>query len=104
MATNACRTSKVLVNDQPVKAARELSVGEVVKVRKGPIWYHYEVVAFPKNRVGAKLVSDYCLDVTPEEEQVKLEIIRADKPNQRAKGTGRPTKKERRDLDRQRGR
>lgn len=102
LASQACRTNKVYLEDKIVKSSKEVVVGNLVKVRKGPVWFHYEVVALPKNRLGAKLVVDYAKDLTPQEELDKLEILRLDRPHQREKGSGRPTKKERRDLDQHR--
>ncbi len=97
-ATEACRSGKVKVDEQAVKPSREVKRGMVVSVHRGPITQTFRVVELLKKRVGAKLVDKYMEDLTPEEEYRKLELIKS-KPAARARGAGRPTKKDRRDLD-----
>ncbi len=99
LAASQCKLDKVWVNAELIKASRELKIGDVIRIRKGPIHFSYQVISFPHTRVGAKLVSTYSMDVTPEDEMKKLEIIRLQYKNDRQRGLGRPTKKERRDLD-----
>ena len=99
LATEACKTKKVLLKEETVKPAKEISVGDLIEVRRQGIWMAYRVEALPKSRLGAKLVPDYVSDVTPEEELQKLENIKNSRVHGRDKGLGRPTKKERRDLD-----
>lgn len=99
LATDACKKSRVSVGGQTVKPSRTLKVGEVVTVRKPPIEYSFRVLALLTNRVGAKLVSEYMENVTPREQYELLELQRISGFVDRAKGLGRPTKKERRDLD-----
>ncbi len=99
IATDAVRKGRVMIDDLPVKPSRVLKVGDVVQVRKSPITYRYRVLKLAEKRMGAKLVSDYMEDITP---QTELEILEVQKNMgwfQRERGTGRPTKKERRDLD-----
>lgn len=98
-ATEACKKGHVSIGDLPVKASREVHVGEVVQVRKAPITRSFEVLALTGKRMGAKLVSDFLKDVTPAEELEVLEMQKHMRWSDRAKGTGRPTKKDRRDLD-----
>ena len=98
LATEACRTGRVKVDDQPVKPSREIQEGMVISVQTGPIKRTLKVIAPLHNRVGAKLVGQYMEDLTPEEEYQKLEIIKS-QSGYRPKRTGRPTKKERRELD-----
>ena len=98
LATEACRTGRVKVNDQPVKPSREIQEGMVISVQTGPIKRTLKVIAPLHNRVGAKLVGHYLEDLTPEEDYQKLEIIKS-QSGYRPKRTGRPTKKERRELD-----
>lgn len=98
-AATFCKTDKVWVNDELVKASRELKVNDVIRVRKGPVHFSYQVINFPPARLGAKLVSGYATDVTSADELKKLELIRLQYKNERPRGLGRPTKKERRDLD-----
>jgi ribosome-associated heat shock protein Hsp15 len=71
----------------------------VIKVRKGPIHFSFKVVAFPTSRVGAKLVSTYTADVTEAAEIEKMERIKLQMQMDRPRGLGRPTKKDRRELD-----
>ena len=97
-ATEACRSGKVKIDDQPVKPSRSISTGMLITVQSGPIKRQFRVGGILHNRVGAKLVSQYMEDLTPEEEYHKLEIIRSNEM-QRDRGAGRPTKKERREMD-----
>tara|TARA_B100000780_G_scaffold166400_1_gene116454 strand:- start:125 stop:529 length:405 start_codon:yes stop_codon:yes gene_type:complete len=99
LATHAVKNNKVLVNKEAVKPAREVKPGDIIQVRKQNIWYKYKVLATLKNRVGAKLVADYREDITPAEELHKLEMLRIRIMQDRPKGMGRPTKKDRRDMD-----
>lgn len=98
-ATEACKKGHVSIGELPVKASREVHVGEVVKVRKPPIVRSFEVLELTGKRMGAKLVADFLKDVTPNEELEILEMQKHMRWSERAKGTGRPTKKDRRDLD-----
>ena len=100
LASEACRKGTVSINDVVVKPSREIRVGDEIHVRKNPVTYHYKVLALTEKRMGAKMVPDFMEDITPAE---NLEIIDMQKYMQwsnRDKGAGRPTKKERRDMDR----
>jgi ribosome-associated heat shock protein Hsp15 len=97
-ATDACRAGKVKIDDVAVKPSREVRVGMLVMVQTGPIQRQLLVLALLQKRIGAKLVPQYMQDQTPEEEYKKLELIRAAHKH-RPRGSGRPTKKERRDMD-----
>lgn len=88
------------VNAQPAKPARDLREGEVVVVRQGLVTRTLKVVEIPRSRVGAKLVDNYCTDLTPPEEFEKQREHRLQHVLAREKGSGRPTKRDRRDLDR----
>lgn len=99
LAAAQIKLDKVWVNEELAKASRSVKEGDVIKVRKGPIHFSYKVLSFPKTRVGAKLLAEYVADITDAEELKKLEILRLQYRDQRRKGLGRPTKKERRDLD-----
>ena len=99
LATQATKTNKVLVNGEVIKPAKEIKVGDTIDVRKNNILIKVEVIQLLKNRVGAKLVPDYCKDITPQEELDKLEALRVRLVHNRSKGMGRPTKKERRDME-----
>ncbi len=99
LASAEVKRERVLVNGELAKASREVKTGDELHLKKEGITYSYKVLDFPKSRVGAKLVDQYVQDITPEAELEKKEFMQLmDKMNRR-KGTGRPTKKERRDLD-----
>ena len=99
IATEACKQGKVRVNDAIVKPSREVYPTDKISVRKNQINYQIEVLDLPKSRVGAKLVNLYINDLTPKEEFEKLELLKYSQDYYRKKGTGRPTKKDRRELD-----
>ena len=98
IATEECRKGRITVSGQNVKPASLIVPGATIMVRKPPVTYTYTVTAIPKGRVGAPLVSSYITDITPEEEKNKLipgKIVSGYRP----RGSGRPTKRERRELD-----
>ncbi len=99
-AADACKKGKVLINGLTVKPSREINVDDIFELKKNPVIYRYRVKELLTNRVGAKLVAQYLEDITPEEELFKLEVERNMPYFKRDRGTGRPTKKERRDIDR----
>ncbi len=99
MATEACKKGRVIMDDLPVKPSRVLKVGDVVKLKKTPVTYSYKVLKLAEKRMGAKLVVDFVEDITPPEELEILEVQKNMSWFQRERGTGRPTKKDRRDLD-----
>lgn len=99
IATEACKQGKVRVNDAPVKPSREIYPNDKLQVRKNQINYQLEVLDIPKSRVGAKLTNLYITDITPQEELQKRELLKYSQDYYRKKGTGRPTKKDRRELD-----
>ena len=98
LATAACRAGKVFSDDEELKPSRDVKEGMVIQIKSGPIIKTVKVTGILEKRVGAKLVANYMEDLTPEEEYKKLELIKA-QPTFRKKGLGRPTKKERRDID-----
>lgn len=98
LASEACKKNKVLINDMSVKPSRSVAPGEVIQVKKVPVNYYYKVLVPIQKRVGAKLVADSMEDITPQEELDKLKL-KDDFFVTRDRGTGRPTKKDRRDLD-----
>jgi ribosome-associated heat shock protein Hsp15 len=100
LATDACRAGSVLVNGQPAKASREVRAGETVVVHQGLIQRTFGVIEVPRTRVGAKIVARYCDDRTLPEEFEKARRQRVQQFLARAKGSGRPTKRDRRLLDR----
>ncbi len=99
VATNACKQGKVRLNDEILKPSKEVFPGDKLVVRKNQINYEIEILDLPKSRVGAKLVNLYVHDITPKEAFEKLELLKYSKDYYRKKGTGRPTKKDRRDID-----
>lgn len=98
-ATDACKGTSVKVNGMEVKPAKEIKEGDQIVVRKGAVYYTYKVLATVENRQPAKNVPNYAEDLTPPEEYAKLERPRESFTIYRDRGTGRPTKKERRQLD-----
>lgn len=99
MATQACKKGSVRVNGDIVKASRDVYPGDVITLRKEQIKYQLEVLDIPLSRVGAKLVDMYRKDITPKEAFETNEMLQYAKTYYRSKGVGRPTKKDRRDLD-----
>jgi ribosome-associated heat shock protein Hsp15 len=99
LATQAIQKGHVTVNGQQAKASREIFPTDKITVRRDQISYILVVLDIPKSRVGPKLVDIYRKDDTPAEAFEHLELLRLTKEHYRAKGTGRPTKKDRRDLD-----
>ncbi|RFC49936.1 MAG: ribosome-associated heat shock protein Hsp15 [Verrucomicrobia bacterium] len=100
LAADAIRAGTVEINARPAKPAREVHAGETVTVQQGLVLRTLRVVGTPVSRVGAKLVPDYCTDLTPESEFEKVRLQRMQQVQVRAKGSGRPTKRERREVDR----
>ena len=98
-AADAIRNNRVLVNDAYAKPSREVKQGDVIAVKKQPVTYQYKVLELVSSRQGAKNVPQYCLNITPQEELDKLTIPRGTVFVFRERGTGRPTKKERREID-----
>ena len=97
IATEACNAGKVKLNGENVKLSRDVRVGEVYEVHIGSLHKTVEVVGAPKSRVGAPLVPDYCTDLTPQSEYDRMKTLKTQEF--RPHGLGRPTKRERRQLD-----
>ena len=98
-AADAIRNNRVTVNNSYAKPSREVKIGDILAVRRQAVTYQYKVLDLVSSRQGAKLVPNYCLDITPQEELDKLNVPRETIFVFRDRGTGRPTKKERRELD-----
>ncbi|MCQ2175187.1 MAG: RNA-binding S4 domain-containing protein [Bacteroidales bacterium] len=98
-ATEACKGNKVQINGAPVKPSKEVRIGDIIAVRKGIIQYTYKVLQLTENRMGAQLVPDFAENLTPQSELDKAHAPRETFFVKRDRGTGRPTKKERRELD-----
>ena len=100
LASSEVKKERVLIGDEIVKASRELKVGDEFTVKFHGFERSFKVLGIPKSRVGAKLVPELMEETTTSEELEKQEFLRMAKTLQRDRGTGRPTKRERRDLDR----
>lgn len=98
-AADAVRNNRVTVNNSYAKPSREVKIGDIIAVRRQAVTYQYKVLDLVSSRLGAKLVPNYCLDITPQEELDKLNAPRETIFVFRDRGTGRPTKKERREID-----
>jgi len=99
IATRACKKGAIKVNDAVVKPSRDVFPTDKIGVRKNQINYTLEVLDLPKSRLGAKLVDMYRKDTTPKEAFEGQEMLQYSKKYYRQKGSGRPTKKDRRDLE-----
>ncbi len=99
MAAEACKKGHVMLGDVQVKASRIVKAGDVVRVRKSPVVYSFKVLQAIEKRVGAKLVPDCMENVTEPDQLELLEMTRLNGFVDRLRGTGRPTKKDRRELD-----
>ena len=98
-AADAIRNNRVLVNNAYAKPSREVKEGDIISVKRMPVTYQYKVVGLVSSRQPAKNVPMYCLNITPQEELDKLTVPRETIFVFRERGTGRPTKKERREID-----
>lgn len=99
IAAEACKKGRISINGSQVKPARMVKPGDVVQVRKPPVTYSFKVLQAIEKRVGAKLVPEIMENVTTPDQYELLEMSKICGFVDRARGTGRPTKKERRDLD-----
>jgi ribosome-associated heat shock protein Hsp15 len=99
IAAEACKKGRISMAGSHLKASRMVKVGDVIQVRKAPIIWSFKVLQATGNRVGAKLVPEVLENVTPPDQLEILEMSKIDGFIDRARGTGRPTKKDRRVLD-----
>ena len=99
LASDACRLGKVIINNIPAKASYQVKIGDIIYVNIEQIHRKVKVIALVNNRQGAKLVDKYMEDLTPKEEYERIEITRKFAFEKRDRGSGRPTKRERRDID-----
>ncbi len=99
IATEACKKGHIKINDQVVKPSREIYPTDKIQLRKDQINYQIVVNDIPPSRVGAKLVGLYRTDETPKEAFEAQDLLKYSKDYYRKKGVGRPTKKDRRDID-----
>lgn len=99
IAAEACKKGRVCIGGVQVKAARMIKVGDIIQVKKSPIIYSFKVLQPIEKRVGAKLVSEYMENVTSPDQYELLEMSKINGFIDRTRGTGRPTKKDRRNLE-----
>ena len=99
IATQACKKGAVRINNAAVKPSRDVYPGDNVTLRKNQINYSLRVIEVPKSRVGPKLVDLYRVDTTPKEAFQQQELLKYSKEYYRKRGMGRPTKKDRRDIE-----
>lgn len=99
IAADACKKGRITMNGVELKPSRTFKVGDKFSVRKGPITYSYEILQLSENRLGAKLVSEYLRDITSPDQLELLELAKLAGQSGRDRGTGRPTKKDRREME-----
>lgn len=99
LATEECKKNRIWMGDNALKPSKEVNIGEIYTIKKNQIEYKIEVLQIPSNRLGAKLVSLYSKDLTDTEQIEKLKTRSQEQSYYRQKGLGRPTKKDRRDLE-----
>ena len=100
IASGECRKGRIFIKEVPVKPSRIISKDEIIIVKKPPVTYTFRVIEPIENRVSAKIAAGFIEDLTPEAEKAKLEISKSGGTGLRQRGTGRPTKKARRLIDR----
>jgi len=99
IAIEACKKGRISIKGLTIKPSRMVKVGDIIEVRRPPVTYSFEVLNLSENRMGAKLVPDFMKDVTPASQLEILEMSKVSGFVDRARGTGRPTKKDRRELE-----
>ena len=99
IATEACKKNRIAINGNNVKPSRMIKIGEVIQVRKPPITFSFKVLGLSERRMGAKLVPEYMENVTTPDQYEILEMNRISGFVDRSRGLGRPTKKDRRELE-----
>lgn len=99
IAADACKNGRISLNGVQLKPSRTFRIGDTFNVRKGPVTYTYKILQLTENRLGAKLVPEYIQDCTSSAQLEILELARLAGNGGRDRGTGRPTKKDRRDIE-----
>ena len=99
LAAEECGKNRIVINGARVKPSRMVRVNDVVDITKPPVTFSYKVLQLSDKRMGAKLVPDFLRDVTTDAQKEVLEMHKLSYALGRAKGTGRPTKRDRRDID-----
>jgi ribosome-associated heat shock protein Hsp15 len=99
LASEACKKGKVIVQNVQVKPSRNVKVGDIISIRRNPILFSFKVLALSENRMNAKLVVGFMENVTTADQLELIELSKLAGQTGRDRGTGRPTKKDRRELD-----
>ncbi|MDD4777572.1 MAG: RNA-binding S4 domain-containing protein [Fermentimonas sp.] len=99
IASEACKKGRVMVDNVSVKPSRVVRKGDVIQVRKPPVTFSFKVLELADKRMGAKMVPEFMENITPPDQYEILELNKISGFVDRQRGTGRPTKKERRDLE-----
>jgi len=99
LAVEACKKGKILVQNMPAKPSRNVKVGDTIQIKRSPVLYSFKVLALSENRMNAKLVPEFMENITTPDQLELIELGKLAAKLGRAKGTGRPTKKERRDIE-----
>ncbi|MCA9408185.1 MAG: RNA-binding S4 domain-containing protein [Candidatus Omnitrophica bacterium] len=100
IATDLCKRQRVTINGQYAKPSRDISPGDLIVIKKDGIEWQYKVLQGIDKRVGAKIAAQACEDVTPAEALAKFKMVKSSWVPRRDKGAGRPTKKDRREMER----
>ena len=98
-ATEACRRGKIKLNESQAKAAKSIKLGDIINIRQSPMIRSLEVIGLTERRIGAKLVENFAKDITPKEEWDKFYKSKSNRTENQNKSQGRPSKKERRLID-----
>lgn len=99
LAADACKKGKVIIQNIQVKPSRNVKIGDIVCIKRNPILFSFRVLALSENRMNAKLVAGFMENVTTADQLELLELGKLAGQTGRDRGTGRPTKKDRRELD-----
>ena len=99
LAAEACKKGKVIIQNVQVKPSRNVKVGDVVCIKRNPILFSFKVIALAENRMNAKLVAGFMENVTTADQLELIELAKLAGQSGRDRGTGRPTKKDRRDIE-----
>lgn len=99
MAAEACKKGKILIDNQNAKPSRHIKRGDIIQIKRNPVVFSFKVLELAENRMNAKLVPEFMLNVTPADQLELYEMGKLNAKLGRERGSGRPTKKERRELD-----
>lgn len=99
LATEECKKGRVLIDGIPVKSSRMVKKGDEISIKEPPIFRIYKVIELSDKRMGAKLIPGFIVDITPQDQLEMLELTKLANKLNRARGMGRPTKKDRREMN-----